>query len=357
MITDPLGNRTEESVREFLAELDKNDRLGPAAIDGVGFSINSINEVLDCTEDIARQLFSNPSPFLYDEYDQLYVTVCDPETGEKHKLYITSDKNDPDYEKVIEEIGRNLPEVPYDLDCGGYPSRQAEATALYKVSIINALQENYYKDAIDDALKGYDFTRWKGRKGTTVFTNLLQVIQEEADTVSKIVLYCTNTKLVADRVKKSSSYQAILKAADAEKLRLLSAEDAKLNFTFNQKYEKAENIKDKIFIGEELARKRKEMLSQDFVTSEISILFSIYNMNLNMVPGRAKRIIRTAASNYVEKLVEQEAIKSVEAASEFKKKLISRACRLYLSRMKEIRYILWRDRKADTDLSSLIPKY
>lgn len=354
---DSLGNSTEEAVIDFLSILDKNKALGPKPISGVSFTDLSIAETLDCDADIAMRLFTEPSIFKYDEFDQVYVEIEDENGGEMMKLYIVSDKFDPSFDLACEVIGERLIDVPYDIECGGYPSRQSEAASLYKIAIVNSLQEDNYKDDIMKALDGYDFNRWIGKDGNYVFTNLLQKVQEEADSVSRIILMCANNKLIADRIKKDTSYKGILKEEDAEKLNLLAKRDSSINSEFNQLYEKASNTKEKILIGEKLAEERAKNLSQPFCTNDIKVLFAIYSLNQNAIPGRAKRIIRNAANLYIDELCAKEYIKDKDSTSEFKKKLISRAQKLYLSRMKQIRYKLWRDRTPDTDLSSLIPKY
>lgn len=352
-----IGNRTEEAVNNFIKELDSNKHLGPKPIDGVGFTINSISDTIGCTEAIARELFRRPSPFLYDEQDQVYVISVNENTGEEIKVYITSTLEKESQQNLCREIENFLPTVTFDLECGGYPSRQSEAAALYKVLVINALQEQQYEAEISRILSNYDFNRWCSGSEKYEFTALLNKVQEEADTVSRIVLSCANTKLISEKVKKGTSYKGIIKEEDAEKLRILAEEDAIINISFNKKYERATSVKEKILIGEELAERRKKMLSDPKVPNDIYILFSIYNLNQNAIPGRAKRIIRNAASMYVSNLVEEKVFKNQESASEFQKKLVSRAQKLYLSRMKEIRYKLWNDRTVDTDLSLLIPKY
>lgn len=354
---DILGNNTEEKVNEFIKQLDANPLLGPKPISGIGFSINSISDVIGCTDEIARELFNRPSPFYYDEFDQVYVIVKDVETSEDIKIYICSDIQDPSYPISLDAIGKNLPELTYDIECGGYPSRQSEAVSLYKILIINSFQEGNYSSEIKQILANYDFNRWCTKDGNYEFVKLLQKIQEDADSVTKIILMCANNKLVADRIKKSTSYKGILQEEDAEKLRLLAEEDARINFSFNKKFGAAKSSKEKVFIGEDLANARREMLNAPYVTPELVVLFKIYDLNQNAVPGRAKRIIRNSASLYVSKLAEEKAFKDSSSASDFKKKIITRAQKLFLSRMKEIRYKLWASRTVDFDLDTLIPKY
>lgn len=352
-----LGNKTEEAVQKFLDLLDENKELGPKPVSGVTFSANYIADVLECSDEVALELFSKPSPFMFDEYDQVYINVINEDTNEEEKLYLTSDTKDPSFTLLCEKIGSSLPEITYDIECGGYPSRQTEAASLYKIAVVNMLQEGQYEEEIRKILRGYDFTRWIGRDKRHAFTELLQKVQEEADTISRVVLMCSNRKLISDKIKKDTSYKGIIREEDAEKLRFLAEEDARINFSYNKKYETAGSIKEKILIGEQLAEERKKLLSSKMVTSDISILFSIYNLNQNAIPGRAKRIIRNAAGNYVLKLTEMNVITDPESASEFKKKLVLRAQKLFLSRMKQIRYVLWRERTPEMDLSILLPKY
>lgn len=191
------------------------------------------------------------------------------------------------------------------------------------------------------------------KTGEFAFTKLLQKMQEEADSISRVVLMCCTSKLIGENVKKDTSYKGILKEADAEKLKLLVEENSSINFKFNNKYKNASTAKEKIEIGEDLAKERKRMLNQDFVTPDIVLLFSVYELTRNAIPGRAMRKIRSAASEHVSNLIEEGKIKDEIAGNEFKKKLISRAQKQFFSRMKILRYKLWRDGKRD----KLIPKF
>lgn len=354
---DIVGNKTEEAVERFLDEIDADNSFGPLPMEGCSYSNNRISDVLGCDDYIARKLFSEPSPFMYNEKDEVYIEVFDEVSNETVQIIISSETSDPLFNQLCDNICSKLPDVPYDTECGGYTSRQKEASSLYKVAIINKLQEDQYRNEIDQILSNYDFERWRDSNGELAFTNLLQTVQEEADSISRIVLICTNRKLVADRIKKDTSYKGILEEKDAEILRILTEEDARINFEFNKKYERCENIKQKVLVGDELAKARLEMLSKSYVTPDIQVLFKIYNLNQNAIPGRAKRKIRNAAANYIIKLSEEKVFKDAESAAEFKKKLIQRAQKLYLRRMKEIRYKLWSERKPETDLNELIPKY
>jgi hypothetical protein len=353
MVKDILGNVTEKSVVEFLEKLDKKGKIGPNPISGVEFSGSSIIDELDCDPSIAMNLFSQPTEFMYDEMDQVFVEVLNPNTNIIEKLYLFSDNKLPGFELMCEEIVNCLPEVTFDLECGGYASRQSEAASLYKIAVVNKLQEDQYSDEIDKILLEYDFSRMSSKYGVFEFTQLLQKVQEESDSISRIVLMCCTAKLVSERVKKDTSYKGILKEADAEKLKLLAEKDASINYKFNKLYEKASTAKEKIEIGELLAVERQEMLNQSFVTPEIVLLFSIYNLNQNAVPGRSKRKIRNSASEYVSELMTEGKIKDEISALEFKKKLISRAQKQFLSRMKTIRYKLWSDKKFD----NILPKF
>lgn len=353
MVKDILGNVTEKSVIEFLEKLDKKTKIGPNPISGVEYSGSSIIDELDCDSSIAMKLFTQPTEFKYDEMDQVFVEVLNPETNITEKLYLYSDNKLPKFENMCEEVVNCLPDITFDLECGGYASRQSEASSLYKIAVVNKLQEDQYSDEIDKILLEYDFSRMCSKSGSFLFTQLLQKVQEESDSISRIVLMCCTAKLVSERIKKDTSYKGILKEADAEKLKFLAEKDAIINYKFNKLYEKATTAKEKIEIGELLAKERKELLNQDFVTSEVVLLFSIYNLNQNAVPGRAKRKIRNAASEYVSTLLSEGKIKDEINALEFKKKLISRAQKQFLSRMKTIRYKLWSDKKFD----NLIPKF
>lgn len=151
-----LGNKTEEAVQAFLDLLDKNSELGPKPISGVTFKENYIADVLECNDEVAKELFAKPSPFLFDEYDQVYIDVLNEDTNTQERLYITSETKDPSFQLICEKIGSCLPEITYDVECGGYPSRQTEAASLYKIAVVNRLQEGQYEKEIRAILEGYD---------------------------------------------------------------------------------------------------------------------------------------------------------------------------------------------------------
>lgn len=350
-----LNGNAEELCVKFIESLDKNPILGPKELNGVSFSKYNISDVIGCTDEIVEELFSRPSEFFFDDNDQIFVKVFDKELNEERIVYLSSDLSDPSFQVSCEAISQILPDIPYDLECGGFASRQSEAASLYKLCILNSLQEGCYSLAIKKILAGYDFSRWTAGDNQYAFTNLLERVKEDADPISRVVLSLLNKKLIADRVKKDTSYKGILKEEDAEKLRLLSVEAARLNFEYNKKYEGSSSNKEKILIGEQFANARTKMLSN--CSDDIIILFKIFDLNQNAIPARAKRIIRNSASEFINDLVLSKILKDEESSAEFKKKLVQRAQRLYLSRMKEIRYKLWNNRTINTDLSELLPKF
>lgn len=353
MVKDILGNETENAILAFLERLDKTDKIGPSPISGVNFSGVPLVDTLNCDRQQAEALFSHPTEFMYDEQDQVFINVFNESTKIEERIYITSDRSAPEFENICDEIVKKLPDVTYDLGGQGYVSRQAELAAIYKVAIVNKLQDDQYLSEIKLILRNYDFERICDEHGEFAFTKLLERVQEEADSVSRVILMCCTSKLVADRIKKDTSYRGILKVQDAEKLAYLAESNATINYKYNKLYGTARTAKEKIELGERLAEERKALLESEIVTPDILLLFSIYDLNQNAIPGRAKRKIRNAAARYVEELTSKGLMKDENTASEFKKKLIKRAQKQFLSRMKIIRYKLWADNKRE----NLIPKF
>jgi len=339
---DYISNKSEEFIENFLKKLDDEVKIGPAPLSGYKYEDATVEDILKCDSKIALKLFKEPSEFKYDDHDQVYIELdeIDDETKKPVKLYIDSDQRSVNYASICQEAIGKLPKITYDIECGGYPSRQSEAAALYKVAVINAFHEHDYEDEINTILSRYDFSRMSGADGSTPFTSMLRRLQEEADSITKVVLTCCTTKLVADSIKKDTSYKAWLKYEDSESLRLAVEDASTINSEFNAKFKDASSAKDKINIGEDYAKRRKGLI--DSLSPDLAILFAIHTMDLNKIPGKAKRKIRNAAAAYVKEMVDKKEIQEdIDIINDFTKKLIRRAQRNYLSRMKVIRYRMW----------------
>jgi hypothetical protein len=350
---DYLSNKAEEAIIAFLDKLDSEVAIGPAPLSGYKFEDITVDNMLDCDPEVALKLFSEPSELLYDEQDQVYVNieVGDGAEVSESRLYLDSDTRSAHYASMCHDVIVKLPAIGFDIECGGYPTRQSEAAAIYKVAVVNAFHEKEYQKEVDDILTSYDFSRMSSASGGTPFTILLKKIQEEADSITKVVLTCCTTKLVADSVKKDTSFKGWLKEDDSEKLRLAAEKDSTINYKYNDRFKDASSAKEKILLGEEYAQERKELINS--LEPEMAILFSVYKMDMNVIPGRAKRKIRNAANEYVWELIEQGTLDNDrDVVNEFKKKLIRRAQKNFLSRMKVIRYKMWNDGIRE----NLIPK-
>jgi hypothetical protein len=350
-----FGNKTEESVMNFLRKLDqdKEIKIGPLPINNVGFSGDTIIDSLDCSHEIAKKLFKEPTPFKYNEQDEVFIEIDNIDLGGKEKIFLTSDPSNPEFETICSNINENLPEIPYELSGGGYPSKQSELAAIYKIAIANKLQEGEYSEEIEDILKNYDFDKLCSPTGECSFTNLLAKVQKEADSISRVILRCCTTKLVSAKVKKDTTYVGIISEDDSMRLTSLVSQLASINFKYNKAFGKATSQREKVIIGDELYKERKEILESRYVSDELAILFSIHDLDMNAVPGRAKRKIRNSAKEYVKSLIADNSITDENFAIEFQRKLVSRACRQFLRRMKIIRYKLY----AKGEREGLLPKF
>lgn len=343
-MTEYLSNKAEEAISAFLDKLDNEVGIGPAPLSGYKFEDVTVDKMLDCDQQVALDLFRAPSEFKFDEQDQVYILVDNGEEGNpsSSRLYLDSDSRSAHYASMCNDVIDSLPPVSFDIECGGYPSRQSEAAAIYKVAVINSFHEKEYQKDIDLILSTYDFSRMSASDGGTAFTDLLKRVQEEADSITKVILTCCTTKLVAEGIKKDTSFKGWLKPDASEKLQLAAVKDSTINSKFNDKFKEASSAKEKILIGEEYARERQILF--DSLEPEIAILFSIYKMDMNMIPGRAKRKIRNAATVYIDDLIKEGILDNDrDIVSIFKKKLVRRAQKNFLSRMKIIRYKMWND--------------
>ena len=68
---------------------------------------------------------------------QVQLILDDSEDGGINRFYIETNEDTDYYDHMCEEIVNIIPMVPFDVDCDGYPSRQAEAAALSKCAAAN----------------------------------------------------------------------------------------------------------------------------------------------------------------------------------------------------------------------------
>lgn len=344
-----LGNATEKTIDEFLIKLDDELKIGPESIQGHSFDAGKISDIIKCSDEIAYKLFSEPVPFYFDELDQVYIL-----DDEDNKYYLDSDDTSPSFTEMCDLIVKRLPDLPFDLECSGYASRQAESANLFKCLVINNIVEKYYDKDIKDILDGYDYSKMTDSKGTYAFTNLIQKIQEESGPIEKVILMCLTTKCVLSNLKKDMSYEEYLDQVTSDQLRVILRKEATLNYSFDKKFNEAETPKEKFEIGELLKIKRDELLKDASSNDVLLLAFRIQSLNLNSVPGRKMRLIRLEAGKFVESLIEKNIFLDIEGATDFRKKLIKRSARLYLVRMKQIRFKLLM--AGERDASVLIPK-
>lgn len=74
-MSDLLGNNNEEAVKSFIEKFDQDDNLGPHPIKGSSYSLSSISDTLQCSDEIAQSLFTKPKPFKYNKFNQGYLKV------------------------------------------------------------------------------------------------------------------------------------------------------------------------------------------------------------------------------------------------------------------------------------------
>lgn len=344
-----LGNRTEETVDAFLKQLDELSGFNPEPILGVNYDVGRVKDILECSEEFALELFSKPVPFKYDEFDQVYV-----EDLEGNRFYLDSDENSPEFIATCDLVTDSLPDVPFDLDCGGRPSKQKETISLYKAIVFNSSVEGFYTDEIKSILNNYDYEIMTDSKGNYAFTNLVQRMQEEATPIEKVILMCLSTKCSVSKLKKDVSYRNYLKEEDSEQLKIILEKEANLNATFDKFYNKAESPKEKFSLGEKLAQERKKLYEEANKSVVLSLAYQVHKLEISCVPGRKMRKIRYEAESFLRDLVSRGVMTDSDSIELFKKKLISRAARLYLLRMKQVRFKLIAQGERNPDV--LIPK-
>ena len=172
-----------------------------------------------------------------------------------------------------------------------------------------------------------------------------------------MILLCLTNKCVTSKFKKSSSYEDYLDEGISERLRIILRREAALNFSFDKKFNAAETRAKKFFIGEELKEERNKLLSEFSDDVHLTFAYRIHNMNVNYISGRVMRKIRLKASEFIDSLIVGDNFTSDDSVVEFKKKLIKRAARLYLLRMKQIRYKILNSGDASLiNEETLIPK-
>lgn len=347
-------NNNDGDFKELLREVSKT--IGPNPLLGQTYSTYSMADMVGCSQSEILELFERPKLFYFDSDFNCYYEIYSDDGSVAEKVYIDTSPDKPNYSVTIARIVENLPEAKFDLECGGYPMRQREAASLYKLLIINKLFPSRYKRDIEEMLKFYDFERWTDKSGEYAFSDYFEKVSAKSLPLERTILMCCNQRLVADKLKKDTSYRGILSAEDAEWLRMLSEEDARITFNYNERYKSCSNVIEKYKVSEALAAARKELLVEKKVTADQQILFSVYKMNQRDVPDALKLIIRDAVTEYVKTIVSRGMIKGVQEENDLIKKYSLRIQKIYLRRVKEIRYKIWANRTPDTDLSVIAPK-
>lgn len=346
---DFLGNMTEDSIKKFIEKLDEMQDFGPSPVKDVFYDSGRVSELLSCSEEIALKLFTEPVDFHFDDCDQVYLIGADG-----NRYYLDSDDSSPNFTKTCDLIVNSIPEVPFDLECDGYLSRQKEASCLYKALVFNRIVEGYYDSEIRHFLSGYDYENMTSSAGEYVFTGLCQKMQEESGPIEKVILSCLTQKCVLSNLKKDTSYEEYLDSDIAERLRVILRKEANINYSYDIKFNEANSQGQKFLIGEQLVQARRDLVEEAKKDEVLFLAFKIYKLNLNSVPGRKMRQIRSEANKFIRDLNDKGLLQDAEATKEFRKKLIKRAAKLYLLRMKQIRYKLISAGERDTEI--LIPK-
>jgi hypothetical protein len=360
-----LGNKTEDEVNKFLDNLDNVVKIGPESLKGVAYDKTFTQLLVGCSSEEVDELFAMPKIFEFDEEDQVYLNfdvLVEEFDGNNNviqkvvvkRYYIDNNVDVADYEELCEKIVEHLPEITFDTHFDGVKSKQSEAAALYKVMVVNNLCENDYVNEIKVLLENYDYINMRDSTGELGFMLLLKKIQEEAGRITKTVLMCSSQKLLKNSLKKrDTSFEMYLLPEHIEWLRRVSERSSELCITFNERFKSCKNPLEKATVGDQL-EKQQQALLEEFADDEAkTLLFKIFNLNLNCVPERKTRQIRAQASTFVSELMDEGVIIEYDEILMFKKKLIKRAQRLYLSRMKVQRYKLWSEGK----FKDLLPKY
>lgn len=312
----------EENFAQFTSALSETMLEFPRDVE--------MDEDLDITTEKVSNLMKEPKFLFVDENDELYWensegehVLIDPRTEDK-KLFQT----------FMDDVFRILPNVPFELYCGGVKRKQQETAAAYVVSVVNTFLNDTYREDIDEVVKFYDFTTRKSNKRDgKVFSDVLRIIQQDATPIVKFIITCCYNKLSESKEKNDAVHIGIVSQKDQESLERMNKTISAWEYECNKKVRDTLKRKDRL----ELIDSKDERIKNYFKTEgkRHEILYKISKLNsTNLSPEYAPKI-KQAARKEANHLLENGILTDSDYYSKFVRRQSQKAIRRLVIAMKK----------------------
>jgi hypothetical protein len=119
----------------------------------------NIDKDVILSDDNLLKLMREPLPLFVNEENELYYVDDDSER-------VVVDPRIEDNKIMnqhLNDVFSILPDVPFDLHCGGIKRKPQEVASAYMVAVVNSFLGNGYDDDINNVISNYNFSSFKNR--------------------------------------------------------------------------------------------------------------------------------------------------------------------------------------------------
>jgi len=174
-----------ETLKKFKKSAD-DKIVADLKANGVLLEDLGLNDGLEISEDLIKNFMEKPVDFFINNAGELNIKVDGEEIilDSKVKIKVKIAENES-------TLTAGFPEMPWDINCGGFKRKHKEVSVAYKVIILNYVLNNEYKEDINSILETYDFESLRSKEANdNAFFNLLKIIEQNAVSVTKFILSC-----------------------------------------------------------------------------------------------------------------------------------------------------------------------
>lgn len=326
----PDDNLMNEFSEGILAKTAKH-------VNAISYSIDTDIQVApdELSPELLDIMMETPTQLYIRDNGELTVTidgddfVIDPKTENADKL--------ADEEK---KIISSLPQLPWDVNCNGNKRKQKEASAAFKVIIINKIVGDLYTKAIGEIISNYDFANLRPYDNSTrSFLDMLSIIEQDAGSVIKFILSSISLMITSKKMKGEKPYTGTVPSSYGE---FLLSMDEGIGIIEAEVSKELEREPSKVKRLQLIAEKDAKILA--FVKEKIDgdpkrdILFKISRLTTDNLPAKTRILIKEEVRNNVASLMESKEINDDDFRNLLIKKVSRRALRQAVRTMQRIKY-------------------
>lgn len=284
-----------------------------------------------------------------DDYELYYMN------DDKEEVFI--DPRIEDGKIMSEYVGdviSLLPDIPFDLQCGGVKRKQQEVCAAYTVCIVNVFLEELYNDDINAVRTNYDWENLKSKNvdGTT-FLDVLKLIQEDATPIVKFIITCCYTVLSESKEKNEALYIGIVSQKDQEVLDYVIDSVKSIEYKCNKKVQLLENKLDRLQAIKQKDDDVKKILVDK--GKKYEVLYRIHKLNSTNLSPKDVATIKQEARKEAKELLSSGILRDNDYYKKYVTRQSQKAIRLLVSSIKKDKFKQFSEVK-DNNYDKLIPK-